>query len=122
MAERVLGERSLLQLEALDHLWRGERELRLVKYLCARDKSAVDVGANIGIYTCFMSRVAARVIAYVPNPLLAERLRRLFPEVDVRNAALSDRDGRVRLRMPVAGGELSMSWRASRMDLMTPPR
>jgi len=104
IASRVLGEKALLRLEVLDHLWRGEPELRLVNRLCAPDKVAVDVGANIGIYTYLMSRHARHVVAYEPNPMLARRLRALFPRADIRNAAVSSRAGVVRLGMPVQNG------------------
>ena len=107
VAKQIIPERLLIHLQALDHLLNGEPELRLLKRLCPRGKVAIDVGANIGTYTYFLRRHAAQVVAYEPNPLLAERLQRAFPDVRVRNAAVSDRPGIVTLRMPVAHGRVA---------------
>jgi FkbM family methyltransferase len=104
VAKTILPGRILIHLQALDHWFSGEPELHLVERLCSRSRIAIDVGANIGTYTYFLRRHAARVVAYEPNPSLAELLRRAFPDVRVRNVAASDRAGMVTLRMPVARG------------------
>jgi FkbM family methyltransferase len=102
--KHALPEPVLAHLRAYDHLLNGEPELRLLKRFCSPHKCSIDVGANIGTYTYFMRRYSRRVIAFEPNPELAKRLRKLFPDVDVRNLALSDRAGNVKLAMPVIGG------------------
>lgn len=102
--KQILPERAVAQLQALDHWFRGEPELRLIGQVCSRSKTAVDVGANIGTYTHFMRKYARSVIAYEPNPILASRLERLYPDVRVRNVAVSDRVARVLLKMPVTDG------------------
>lgn len=101
--KQYLPESTVAHLQAFDHWLRGEPEVRLVHRLCAGDKSAIDVGANIGTYTYFMRKHARDVVTYEPNPQLAGRLQRLYPEVRVRNVAVSDHPARVVLRMPVAG-------------------
>jgi FkbM family methyltransferase len=58
----------------------------------------VDVGANVGTATAWLRRryPRARIVAIEPNPHAAERLRRNVghdPNVEVIEAALSDRDG-----------------------------
>lgn len=59
------------------------------------DASCVDVGANVGSILDAIVRAAPRGqhIAYEPLPDLASDLRRRFPRVDVRNAALADTPG-----------------------------
>jgi FkbM family methyltransferase len=59
------------------------------------DASCIDVGANVGDVLADIVRVApaGRHIAYEPLPELAAELARRFPDVDVRNAALSDHRG-----------------------------
>ncbi len=104
LARNVLPEGVLVHLQALDHWLRGERELRLLGQLCPAGKVALDVGANIGSYTYFLRRYAGRVYAYEPNPDLAARLHRLFPDVEVRAVAVSDRVGEVTLKIPFVGG------------------
>jgi len=83
----------------------GERELRLLRHLCVRDRDAIDVGANVGSYIYFMKRYARRVYAFEPVPWLAEALARKFaPRVVVRNIALSREAGTAALRIPVVAG------------------
>ncbi|MGH6969306.1 MAG: FkbM family methyltransferase [Stellaceae bacterium] len=105
-AARSLCPRPLL-------LWRearyfekhGERELRLMRHLCLRDRDAIDVGANEGSYVHFMKRHARRVYAFEPVPWLAEALAWKFaPRVVVRNIALSREAGVAVLRIPLVGG------------------
>ena len=105
-AMRGLCPKSLL-------LWRearyfekyGERELHLMRQLCARDRDAIDAGANEGSYVHFMKRYARRVYAFEPVPWLAEALVRKFaPRVVVRNIALSRESGTAVLRIPVVCG------------------
>ncbi len=105
-AVRGLCPRSvLLWREARYFEKHGERELRLLRHLCLRDRDAVDVGANVGSYVHFMRRYARRVYAFEPVPWLAEALAEKFaPRVVVRNIALSRESGTAVLRIPVIGG------------------
>ncbi|HEV2264684.1 MAG TPA: FkbM family methyltransferase [Stellaceae bacterium] len=83
----------------------GERELRLVRHLCHRERDAVDVGAHEGSYVHFMKRHARRVYAFEPVPSLAEALAWKFaPRVVVRNIALSRESGTAILRVPLIDG------------------
>jgi FkbM family methyltransferase len=61
----------------------------------APDSSCIDVGAHHGDVLREIVRCAphGRHIAYEPLPELAAALARDYPQVDVRNAALSDHDG-----------------------------
>src|SRR5262245_33620344 len=104
VAQKILPAPLLRHLQAFDHLLHGEPELRLLKRVCPKGRSAIDAGANIGTYTYFLRKYAARVVAYEPNPELAKRLQRAFPDVAVRNVALSDRMGMATLRVPVWQG------------------
>jgi FkbM family methyltransferase len=75
---------------------RDMRRLRLLMALTlAEDASCIDVGANIGTVLGDMVRFAprGRHLAYEPLPELAAQLAREFPQVDVRNAAVSDHTG-----------------------------
>jgi FkbM family methyltransferase len=74
----------------------GEHHLRLLlAYVLADDANCIDVGAHAGDVLAEMVRCAprGRHIAYEPLPELAEALAGRFPDVDVRNAALSDQAG-----------------------------
>ena len=83
----------------------GERELRLVRHLCHRERDAIDVGAHEGSYVHFMKRHARRVYAFEAVPSLAEALAWKFaPRVVVRNIALSRESGTAILRVPLIDG------------------
>jgi FkbM family methyltransferase len=68
---------------------------RLVTFCIGPDARCIDVGAHRGAVLQEVVRVAphGRHIAYEPLPHLATELRRRFPGVDVREAALSNRIG-----------------------------
>ncbi len=101
---RTMPEMLLAHLQAADHYLQGEPEIRLLPRLCDRTKVSLDIGANIGTYTYFMRRHSRQVRAYEPNPELATRLQRLFPDVTVRQAAVSDKPGELFLRIPIEDG------------------
>jgi FkbM family methyltransferase len=104
VVKSTLPDRLVAHLQAADHYFRGEPEIRLLRFLCRPGALAVDVGANIGTYTYFMRRRGSSVRAYEPNPDLAKRLQRLYPDIIVRQVALSDRRGVLRLRLPIVDG------------------
>jgi FkbM family methyltransferase len=75
---------------------RDMRQLRMLLSLTlAEDACCVDVGANLGLVLRDIVRAAprGRHIAYEPLPEHAAQLAREFPQVDVRNAAVSDHPG-----------------------------
>ena len=67
----------------------------LLSFLLRPGSNCLDVGANNGTFLTVIRRVAPRGhhIAYEPLPDLCAQLRDHFPEVDVRQRALADREG-----------------------------
>ena len=66
---------------------------------------AVDVGANKGSYLLWLSRAAESVVAFVPQPLLAEYLRKVcevtgLDNVTVEQGGVSDSNGNLPLYVP----------------------
>lgn len=98
-----------LRLGARLGFWRayrftGEYELVELANVVPRDKIAIDVGANMGVYTYHLSRLSRQVIAFEPIPVLAERLLRLnIPRTRLEAVALSDRSGVAHLRISEKG-------------------
>ncbi|MCG5524330.1 FkbM family methyltransferase [Ectothiorhodospira haloalkaliphila] len=84
----------------MDHYLNGEREIKLLRRLCRPEYEAIDIGANIGIYTYFLSKHSAHVHAFEPNPVLAKHLSELFPQATIRNVALSDKQQILSLKIP----------------------
>lgn len=77
--------------------------------LSSGQAGAIDVGANVGIFTRYLASHFARVIAVEPIPYLADRLGRSAPaNVLIRSVALGAETGSVTLRVPIdaAGREM----------------
>lgn len=84
---------------------RSEQRLLFVDDLVRRGCTAVDIGAWWGPWTYWLTRRAATVWAFEPNPRMASFLRRVVPErVHVEAVALSDRDGEAELYVPAGHG------------------
>ena len=80
----------------------GEFELRLLPFLCSPQRVSFDVGANRGTYASLMRRYSKGVVAFEPNPQLAEYLRKNFQStIEIEECALSDREGRTDLLIPI---------------------
>jgi FkbM family methyltransferase len=106
LARSVCPTPALLWLETRYLERHGERELGTVRHLCAPNRDAIDVGANVGSYLHFMCRYARRVHAFEPIPWLAERIKQTFgSRVTTHCLALSRTSGIARLRIPVVRGE-----------------
>lgn len=76
--------------------YQDERSMQLLlAFVLATDSNCIDVGSHEGRVLAEMVRLApsGRHIAYEPLPGLYDKLKVNFPRVDVRNAALSDRNG-----------------------------
>ena len=87
----------------------GEPEIRLLRLFVPPDKTAIDIGANNGVYTVWLRRYARNVIAVEPNPSCCTLLRRAFDDrVSVVNAACSDHHGSAQLRIPTPGGTANL--------------
>ena len=88
--QRLLGSRTTRRdLRDNEHL------LLLLAFVLPADANCIDVGANVGEILEEIVRVAprGRHIAYEPLPDHAADLAKRFPDVDVREAALSSSEG-----------------------------
>jgi FkbM family methyltransferase len=67
-----------------------EKEFWLVSLLCDKQKTSLDIGANMGHYSYYMAKFSRDVIAFEPNQDLWKDLRRLLGRrVHLESAALS---------------------------------
>jgi FkbM family methyltransferase len=81
----------------------GEPELAMLDALIPRGGSAIDVGANQGIFAFALSSLASRVIAFEPNPDYAAFARwMLRGRAEVHAIALSDRAGEATFTVPIS--------------------
>jgi FkbM family methyltransferase len=106
---------SLKQLLPAPWYWRFvawrigqfDAELHLLRYLCDRSKTSIDVGASSGSYTVHLLNHSAKCHAFEPRPdaamYLARRLTaRPNARLCVEAVALSDRTGVTPLRVVTA--------------------
>lgn len=86
-----------------------EPEIDLVRLGARPGETALDIGANFGVYCYHMDRAVGptgRVYAFEPVPFTFETLRRVarllrFRNVDLVDKGCSDHTGRVAFRIPV---------------------
>ncbi len=66
-----------------------------LKRVLRRNSNCIDIGCHYGSMLSCFSRLApnGRHVAFEPTPVKVRFLRRKFPDVDVRELALSDRPG-----------------------------
>lgn len=87
-------------------VWVHEPEVTLLPMLADPDSTAIDAGANKGIYVHHLCHSYKRVIAFEPLPALAKFLKRAAHRAEVHGMALSDRHGHACLKLPVGFNEL----------------
>lgn len=76
-----------------------ESEYWFVPLFCRKDHIAIDVGANMGIYSYLMQRHSKSVVSFEPNTDLWPHLHRLLGKnVRLEGAALSNRTGTASFR------------------------
>jgi FkbM family methyltransferase len=81
----------------------GEPELAVLATLVRRGGTAVDIGANQGVYAYALADLADRVVAFEPNPDYAAFARRMLRgRAEVHALALSNRAGRGSLHVPLS--------------------
>lgn len=90
-------------LRAWKNFYWGERELRWLKYVCNSNLASIDIGANTGIYTYWLSRYSRECHAFEPNPNLFAKLERfaLGRNIQAWPLALSNCTGEAILTMPL---------------------
>ena len=81
----------------------GEPELAMLSQLVPRGGTAIDVGANKGVFAYALADIADHVIAFEPNPDYAFFARwMLRGRAEVHGLALSDGTGRGTLYVPIS--------------------
>lgn len=84
----------------------GEWEMRELAGLLPRRGLAIDVGANIGLYSYSLKRLGQQVIAFEPDPAFQTRLLALLGKrAHIETVALSSEQGTGTMRVPVVADE-----------------
>ena len=89
-----------------------EAEVELIRKLCDPRKISLDIGANNGGMTLFLSRFSEKVYCFEPIPALCDHLRSRFERrnVIVECCALGDRNEEAYLNIPCINGDLYYGW------------
>jgi len=76
-------------------------ELNIIKKILDKDKVSLDVGANLGLFTYFLSRASKKVYAFEPNPYPLRSLKSVIDKnVEIIPIALGNSDKDIKLRIP----------------------
>jgi FkbM family methyltransferase len=95
-----------------------EKEVAVLPALCKRDKIAIDVGANIGLYVYHLLPIVEEVIVFEPNPVMQATLKRFYGKsIRLEGVALSNQQGRAELRMPKGNADWATIANTNKLDL-----
>ena len=83
-----------------------EPEMELLGVLCAPDKTGIDIGAKVGMYTYRIRKHSRDVVAFEPIPLFHSYLHKVFGtrRARIEPYAVSNKRANVTLRMPYDSG------------------
>src|SRR5215471_5778098 len=81
------------------------RDARVFRQLCSPERVSLDIGANWGLMTLFLSRYSRHVYSFEPVPWVCEKLKRKFEgsNVSVMDFALGDVAGELPISIPWVG-------------------
>lgn len=83
----------------------GEAELPMLRNYVGKGDLALDVGCNVGAYAFELSRLTGNVVAFEPNPALADMVRGYgLRGVKVESVALTSSEGTAQLSFPAHHG------------------
>jgi FkbM family methyltransferase len=92
----------------------GEHELGVLDRIVRRGGTAIDVGANQGVFAYAFGRIADRVEAFEPNPGCAAFARRMLgPRARLHEVALSNRSGQADLVVPLSAQGMALHFGGS---------
>src|SRR3954467_6186939 len=89
----------------------GDLEPELAWLIAAvrEGSTAIDVGANVGVYSYALSRRAGRVVAFEPLAACADQVRGIS-SVEVHQVALSNAPGELEMSLPTFDGVPVTAW------------
>lgn len=88
-----------------ERAWRekrtGEKEIKIIPDLLVNCCRAIDIGANIGVWSYWLSKYSKQVESFEPNPKIFNVLKNIkIKNVNAYNIALSNRSGVADLLVP----------------------
>ena len=93
--------RAYYRLRAYKYMLYRDPEMGLLKFLVDPARISLDVGANLGLFSYFLSRLSPKVMAFEPNPYPLRTLLQVADRnVEVFPMAIGNSDGPVTLSIP----------------------
>jgi len=93
--------RAYYRIRAYKYMLFRDPEMGLLKFLVDPTRISLDVGANLGLFSYFLSRLSPKVIAFEPNPNPLRTLRQVADRnVEIVPIAIGNSDGPVTLTIP----------------------
>ena len=91
---RYIPFRGYYRLRAYKYMLRMNPEMGLLRFLSDPLKDSLDIGANLGLFTYFLSRHSRHVYAFEPNPYPLRTLRSVVDaNVTILPIAISNHSG-----------------------------
>ena len=92
-------------LRIRERAWRerrkGEKEIKIIPSLLVNCNRAIDIGANVGVWSYWLSKYSKQVESFEPNPKIFNALKNIkIKNVNSYNIALSNKSGSVDLLIP----------------------
>lgn len=82
-----------------------EKELQLLKKIIIPETDTIDIGVYRGVYSYEMAKYSKMVHAFEPNPIIFKdielNLGKIIKNVNLYNFALSDKENKVLLKVPI---------------------
>ena len=98
---RYVPFRGYYRHRSYKYMRRIDPEMGLLKFIVNPKRICLDVGANLGLFTYFLSRYSPHVYAFEPNPIPLRILRYVADKnVTVLQMALSNKTGEAELVVP----------------------
>ena len=98
---RYLPFRAYYKYRAYKYAKKITPELNIIKNISDKNKVSLDIGANLGLFTYFMSRSSKKVYAFEPNPYPLKHLKYVVDRnVEIVPIAIGNKDGTEKLRIP----------------------
>ncbi len=104
---KLQPKKLYLPRQAKRYARKTEKEIGLLPHLVPAGCTAVDGGANKGVYSWWLSRICRRVIAFEPNPQMFVYMSQGVPgNVEPVQAALSSEVGTATFNLPTTDGKV----------------
>lgn len=111
--KKIFFSQSFLLKKRLERAIRNneEDEIELVKKFCNRDEDSIDIGVYRGVYSYEMSKYSKNVHSFEANPIIFKNLKKnlsdLKKNIIFYNFALSDKNEKVNLKIPLRNSDIN---------------